>query len=251
MFGNRHTNLLGPAITEFPNGYWNLSQTSYTCPLCAFLLVHHHLAFSRLHDGTEVFVNAPSFRLMLDLNRIVGGQLGVSSGEGASSKREILAMSVIEYSSKVNATLGIWMGMNLEVVIRRRERVGTSGNPKKDFDDVIEFFSLPYETTMILADRGIATTLKQIGDFRVLNLVLNRQYKKIVEDAHRLMKISLKNELSDFDWNYLNGHFIFRLKKRLDDREKEFLLRKARVTAQNMLRLYALIEPKTNVGGTS
>jgi len=38
-FTNTHSSILGPALTEFPNGFWNLNQSLKICSLCAFLII--------------------------------------------------------------------------------------------------------------------------------------------------------------------------------------------------------------------
>ncbi|RMG08541.1 MAG: hypothetical protein D6735_01620, partial [Acidobacteria bacterium] len=48
-----HYSDLGPSLNEFPNAFWNLSQSVRVCHLCSFLVIHHHLALTRLSDGSE------------------------------------------------------------------------------------------------------------------------------------------------------------------------------------------------------
>ncbi|MEM4284210.1 MAG: type I-B CRISPR-associated protein Cas8b1/Cst1 [Candidatus Caldarchaeum sp.] len=173
-----HLKGLGPSLGEFPNSFWNMNQSMNICFLCAFLIIHHHLAFTRLSDGSEIFINAPSFKVMYYLNRFAQEAFGVSSSAEARTKREILAMSVIEYATKIQATLGVWTGMNIEIVSRRGSE--------------IEFFSLPHEVIQLLADRRIASLLSQIGEFSILNNVLNQHFSPLMELGYRLLRIGVK-----------------------------------------------------------
>lgn len=218
-----HLKGLGPSLGEFPNGFWNMNQSMKICFLCAFLIIHHHLAFSRLSDRSEIFINAPSFKVMYHLNKFAREAFGASSSEEARGKREILAMSVIEHATKIKATLGVWTGMNLEVVSKKY-------NPeKKDWE--IEFFSLPYDIIQLLSDREIAATLSEVGEFRILNLVLKQQYAKLVELGYRLLRESLADQGKRND--ELINEWLFLWKNKGPN---------LRYTSEKILRLYALIE---------
>ncbi len=173
-----HNSLIGPSINEFPNAFWSLRQSAAVCYLCSFLIIHHHLALTRLSDNSEIFINAPSFKVMYHLNEFAKETFGATSSQEARGKREILAMSVIEYATKLQTSLGVWTGMNIEVVTRRGGE--------------IEFFSLPYEVIELLADRRLASLLSQIGEFAILNFVLNQDFSRLVELGYRLLRIGLK-----------------------------------------------------------
>ncbi|MCS7275302.1 MAG: hypothetical protein NZ610_07895 [Candidatus Bipolaricaulota bacterium] len=173
-----HNSLLGPSLNEFPNAFWGLRQSATICHLCSFLIIHHHLALTSLSDGSEIFINAPSFKVMYYMNKFVREVFGAPSPTEARTKREILAMSVIEYAAKMRTTLGVWTGMNIEVVSRCGSKV--------------EFFSLPYEVIQLLADRRIASLLSQIGEFAILDLVLDQDFSRLMELGYRLLRIGLK-----------------------------------------------------------
>lgn len=171
---------LFPVFSQFPNAYWQNNEIAVTqiCSFCKFIIVHHHLALTRLSDGSEIFINAPSFKVMWYLSSFAREVFGAFSPAGARTKREILAMSVIEYATKIQTTLGVWTGMNIEVVSQR--------------DSKIEFFSLPYEVIQLLVDRRIASLLSQIGEFTILNLVLDQDFSRLMELGYRLLRIGLK-----------------------------------------------------------
>jgi CRISPR-associated protein Cst1 len=214
-----HNKILGPS-DKFPNAYWNLNDKFQICHLCTFILIHHHLAFTKLSDGSEIFINAPSFKIMYEMNRLVKEIFGKEETQGIQ-KREILAMSVIEYSRRLNASLGMWNQMNLEIIVKSREGIDT--------------FSLPYQTVNLISDRKIASLLSQIGEFSILNTVLNNEEHKLIDIGHKLIRIGLKSyqEWNKTDKNVLNS-FLHR------ESNKNNII----ATAQKILELYANINER-------
>jgi len=221
-----HNSILGPALLEpsgppkFPNAYWNLNDKFKICHLCAFIIIHHHLAFTNLSDGSEIFINAPSFEIMYQMNKLVKELFGKEKLSG-KQKREILAMSVIEYSRRLNVSLGMWNQMNLEIIVKSREGIDT--------------FSLPYQTVNLISDRKIASLLSQIGEFSILNTVLNNEEYKLIDIGHKLIRIGLKSyqEWNKTDKNVLNS-FLHRNSNKMN------LVN----TAQKILELYANIKER-------
>ncbi|MHA2643023.1 MAG: hypothetical protein V2G41_10310 [bacterium JZ-2024 1] len=214
---------LFPVFSQFPNAYWQNNKTAVTqiCSLCKFIIIHHHLALTRLFDGSEIFINAPSFKVMYYLNKFACEAFGASLSTEARTKREILTMSVIEYATKIQTTLGVWTGMNIEVVSRR--------------GDKIEFFSLPYEVIQLLADRRIASVLSQIGEFTILNLVLNQDFSRLMELGYRLLRIGLKTyaERGESENRFVYDNLIL-------DKNR----RSPQQVAERIFQLCALIEEK-------
>jgi CRISPR-associated protein Cst1 len=227
IFTSEHSKQLGASSGEkgVPNSFWNLNpdQSLHVCDFCSFVLLNHHLALTRLSDGSEIFINAPSFKVMYYLNKFVREVFGALSAEEMHSKRNILAMSMIEYATKVQATLGVWTGMNIEVVSRRGSQ--------------IEFFSLPYEVVQLLSDRRIAGLLSQIGEFSILNRVLDQDFSRLMETGYRLLRIGLKayGERGKSENDFINQ--TLRLEKNRRN--------PARV-AEQIFQLCALIEEKQN-----
>jgi len=172
-------NQLMPSQSGFPNSFWNCNSEGIDkiCSFCQFLLIHHHLAFTNLSDGSEIFINAPSFEIMYQMNKLVKELFGKEK-LSEKQKREILAMSVIEYSRRLNVSLGMWNQMNLEIIIKSR--------------DGIDSYSLPYHIVNLISDRKIASLLSEIGEFSVLNIVLNGEEKRVIEIGNKLIKIGLK-----------------------------------------------------------
>ncbi len=115
--------------------------------------------------------------------------------------------------------------MNIEVVSRH------SGK--------IEFFSLPYEVIQLLVDRNIASLLSQIGEFTVLNLILNQDFSRLLEFGYSLLRIGLKpqGDRGKSERDFVHHHL------RLENNRKN----PARV-AEQIFKLYAFIEEKQKRG---
>ena len=211
-----HLKELGASEGAFPNAFWSFTQTVPVCLLCSFLIIHHKISFLRLSDGTEIFINAPSFKLMYDLNKFAKKVLGSTSKGETGERREILAMSIIEYATKIQTTLGAWSKLDIEIISKTKAG--------------IDFFSLPSDVISLISDREIASQLSSIGEFKILNLVLDRKFQNLVEIGYRIMREALSPRRNNkYIWDTLY------LQKNRDN-----LLE----TASQILKLYALIEDK-------
>jgi CRISPR-associated protein Cst1 len=210
-------NILLGSEKSFRNMYWNFESKDFVGPECEFIIMCHHLALTPLPDGSEIFINAPSFKVMYYLNKYVQ-----SLPKDGKKIKHLLGMSLIEFSTKLKAQLGLWTSMNIEVVIK--------------YEDKIDFFSLPDKIVSLLNDHEISSLIYQIGEFKVLDIVLDGKFNKLIEDAYRLMKALMRDQKSKADKEFLKEYFK---KNQKDDERKK--------AVQNMLKLYALIEEK--VGG--
>lgn len=225
FFTSEHFRELGASSSEkgLPNSFWNLSseRSLRICDFCSFVLLNSHLAFTPLSDGSEIFINAPSFRVMYYLNKFAREVMGGMGLTQARQKGDILAMSVMEYALRIQTTLGVWAGMNIELISRQGGE--------------IEFFSLPYEVTGLLSDRRIAGILTQIGELSILNLVLKQDYARLIEIAYHLLRIGTKP-------------YAERKKTENDFIRKTLYLERNRANVvrvcQNIISLYALIQEK-------
>lgn len=216
-YNRYHNILLGPS-EKFPNAYWNSKTKTKICHLCAFIIVHHHLAFAKLADGSEIFVNAPSFKVMYELNKIVNKIFGKEESSRIK-KRQILAMSIIEYAHRIQTTLDRWAEMNIEIVIKN--------------NNLIDFYSLPYEIVQIISDRKIAGLLSDIGEFSVLDAVLNGDEEKLLNIAYSIIRISMKDNINKGDKEFINNYLkMFKNKSNLNE------------TAQKVLDLYINIKER-------
>lgn len=216
-----YNKLLGPSKSEFPNGFWNLNESLEICHLCSFILIHHHLVYVKLSDNSQIFINAPSFKLMFELNQIVKAIYGSGTIDNQNSKREILATSIIEYARKVNTFLGKWISMNIEIVVKSK--------------DNIDFFSLPFDVINIISDRYIANLLGEIGETEILKLILDRKFSELIDWAYKILRISIKKpeNISKNDKDFLKN--LIKL-KRNQLNSQEF--------ANKLLKLYSHIEDK-------
>ncbi len=209
---------LGPSMSAFPNAYWNLRNSNKVCHLFAFLVIHQHLSFTKLMDGTSIFINAPSFRLMYELNKLVSS----FASKEQSSYRNLLAMSVIEFSIRSNIVLHTWAGMDIEIVAIKR-------------NGEIEFISLPYDTIKLLSNKRVAELLSSIGEFRILNMVIDHKWNDLVELSYRLLKIAM-NGIGKEDRDFLSRFY------RSDNFRGEASIK---LLANKLMQLYSLIEERT------
>lgn len=219
-FDLMHSSLLGPSLGGFPNSFWNENVSMNVCPMCAYLLIHNHLAFIKLSDGSEIFINAPSFKIMWYLNKYAEE---IYSKEKIQTTKELLGISLIALASKLYIQLSKWVMMNIEVVSK--------------FNNRIDFFVLPYETVLLLSDRDIAGLLNEIGEFRILNLVLDGNYRSILEIGERIFNIALKPQNNQKESDFINE--IIKLQKN-KDKKTEF--------SYKLFKLYSLIEEKLKGG---
>lgn len=159
-----HIPKLGPSIGEMPNALWNPISSIPICHLCSYLVIFHHLAFSKLNSGEEIFINAPSFRVIWDLNKFAESTLS-SSQEYWVTK--VLASSLLQWSIKRRSLLGSWTVNNIEVVVinRRIRRV--------------DHFDLPWEVTKILLDYKVASLVLQIGEEKIFDIILSGKFSEL------------------------------------------------------------------------
>jgi CRISPR-associated protein Cst1 len=223
-FSSEHYKELGGSdgTNGMPNSFWNNNKITGTsiCDTCSFLLLCRHLSFVELMDRTKIFINAPSFQIMYELNKVLSN---LADKENASY-RNLLAMSVIEFSVKTNVMLHAWTSMDIEIVA-----IGRNG--------VVEFINLPYETIKLLSNKRIGELLSSIGEFSVLNLVIENKWKEIVELGYRILKISMKSDDNKADQNFIRDYLF--LSKNKHNKTTQ------RLTANKILKLYALIDERT------
>ncbi len=222
----RLNNMLAPSLGEFPNSFWNTNFSTKVCHLCGYILIHHHLSLTKLSDNSEIFINAPSFKVMWYLNKYARE---ISEKQKVKQVKEIFGISLIEMTRRLNLQLGIWTTMNIEVVSKYKV--------KKDnqWEDKIEFFSLPYEIVRLISNSEIASTLNDIGEFKILNMVLDGRFNKILEMGERIFRISLKpkNERGKNENEFINENI------KLEKNRKDLIS-----FSQKLFKLYALINEK-------
>ncbi|KIE18563.1 hypothetical protein DS62_13960 [Smithella sp. SC_K08D17] len=184
VFQNKFLSLLGGSMI---NLFWNCTPNLYLCPECSFFLIHNHLAFINTIDG-EIFINAPSFKTMWYLNQYAERIFN------KSDTRNILAMSVMEYSQKINATIGVWSFSNIEMIRK-----------KYDYEQkrtVIDELSLPYEKTRLLLNRKISALISATKEPFILETVLSGRYDDLLKLNERILKTVQARKVNEKE-NYI------------------------------------------------
>ncbi len=141
-------------------------------------------------------------------------------------------MSLIELAVEQYKLLGKWEKMNIEVVSKY-----TKINPNGQKEDVIDFFSLPYEIVDLLSDKEIASMLNKIGELSVLNYILDGRFDKILWLGEKVMRKALTLTEEKIKEDKLVKDNI---KLRKNKRNTKALL----AFANKLFRLYALISDK-------
>jgi len=194
----------------------NPAQTQNICSLCEFFLLHRHLGFTKTMDNTEIFINAPSLEVIYNLNQILKDILSLDSLD----KKDLLAITIIEAVIKRNLLIGKWAGMNIEIISQK--------------NGVIDFFSLPYSIIELLGNRKIALLLKEIGEFSILNFVIDQKFKELIDVSFHILKISMKSNQNDGDKKYINDILYLKRNKYNSSAQRH--------VADKIMKLYALIE---------
>ncbi|MFH7835883.1 MAG: hypothetical protein QXL51_04730 [Candidatus Aenigmatarchaeota archaeon] len=217
---------LAPSKKKFPNSFWNNNTSLVVCDLCGYILIHHHIPMVKISGDSEIFINCPSFKLMWHLNKYVKE---IYTKEVIVEVKKILGMSLIELASKLYINLGRWEKMNIEVVCKYKMRK----NEKEE--DKIEFFSLPAEIVDLISDRAIANIINEIGEFKILNMVLDGRLKDILSFGEKIFKIGLKpeNERGKHETDFINSEIRL-------ERNRRNLIN----FSQKIFNLLALIESK-------
>lgn len=187
-----HNSLMGPSKGEFPNAFWNFNSSIPICPLCAYLIIHHHIPFenTRTQDG-QIFINAPSFKVMWYLNKFAEQLLSKNKSYQA---REILGIGFMELAQKVFVTLGAWSMMNIEMIIKR----GTE----------IEYYSLPYEISRVLLQKEIASLISATKEPLILETVLNGNFSHLLILSHKVLRYAVTGS------NAFNDKYLSQLRNR-------------------------------------
>lgn len=172
-----HNNLIAPSTGEFPNAFWNLNDSFLVCPLCAYLIIHHHIPFenAKTQNG-QIFINARSFKVMWHLNKYASEIL---NRRNSYQLRQILGISFMELAQKVFTTLGAWSIMNIEMVIRNKGR--------------IDYYSLPYEISRLLLNKDIASLISQTKEDIVLEIVLNGKFDDLLILNQEILRYTTTN----------------------------------------------------------
>jgi len=191
-FQEPHMRILAPSIGAFPNAFWNLNDSLLICPLCSYLIIHHHIPFesARTQSGT-IFINAPSFKVMWYLNKFAEQIL---SNNKSYQIREILGISFMEFAQKVFVTLGAWSIMNIEMVIKKVDK--------------IDYYSLPYEISRVLLQKEIASLISATKEPLILEIILNGKFSHLLTLSHKILRYSIT------DTNAFNDKYLSQLRNK-------------------------------------
>jgi len=225
VFSSEHSRVLGasPSSKGMPNAFWNNNgeNSLMICDRCSFLLLCQHLTFTILSDKSKIFINSPSFQVMWYLNQLIKElyEKGIYR-----NTQELLGMSLVELTLRLKTQLGTWIGLNIEIIT--------------DEKNYINFYSLPYDVTCLLLDRKIASLISDIGELSILQIILNKNFNKLMELGERLMPLTFKNsaELNKHEKQFINENL--RLQKNRNNLSW---------FVSQILNLYSLI--KDRVGG--
>ena len=175
VFANSHTSKLGASIGEFPNSFWNNKSSIFICPFCVYLLIHHdRFAFIKTSEG-EIFINAPDFSLIWDLNNFAEKILAKSK---EYEVRKILGSSLLQWAIKRRTLLGAWTMMNIEVIVKK--------------GSIIDYFDLPPDITKILLDYEIASLIEEINEEKIFDLILAGKFSELEKANYFMLKTILK-----------------------------------------------------------
>lgn len=170
-FRDSHFNGIGGSIGKFPNGFWNCNDSLSICPMCSYLIIYSNSSFAKIKGG-QIFINAPSFKLMWLLNKYVNE---VISKNEFLENSQILGLSFMQLAQKINFTLGAWSSMNIEMIIKR-------GNE-------IDYFTIPHNISKVLLNKDIASLIQQSGEFYIFNLVLNGRFSMLPKLNNVILKV--------------------------------------------------------------
>lgn len=180
-----HLRMLAPS-DKFPNSFWNNSTSMHLCPLCSFLILHSHIPFIPIGYRQDIFINAPSFKISYFLNQYA------SQVFDKSSARDILAMSLMEFSQKFQASLGVWSLSNIEII-----KIVTDKDEKS-----IEHIALPYQKTRLLLNRRISSLITWTKEPFVFNTVINGDLEDLLRLNERILKTVQTGDIKEKE-NYI------------------------------------------------
>jgi len=217
-FQGIHFAKLGAAITEMPNAFWNLNFSMPICHLCSYLIIFNHLAFIQTSDG-EIFINAPDFKVIWDLNEFAKEILKGTKDDEIS---KILGSSLLQWSIRRRTILGAWTMMNIEVIVKRK--------------NIIDYFDLPQDITKILLDYEIASLIERINEEKIFDLILSGKFSELEKANYFVLKAILKLKNKE---KLSNNDPIKRYFSRYND------LNYLKNVSKNLPELYAKISEKT------
>jgi len=196
-------NILSASARTFPNSYWMLEPREFVCSKCEFILMCHHIPFVTIekdkNEKVEIFINAPDFMLIWDLNKLAEEILQKSK---EYEIRKILGSSLLQWAIKRRALLGAWTMMNIEVIVKRWH--------KEEKKWIIDYFDLPQDITKILLDYEIAGMIERINEEKIFDLILRGKFSELEKANYYVLKtiLKLKNNEKIPDNDPITKYFV-------------------------------------------
>ena len=180
MLTQAYGNILLASARTFPNSYWMLNPREIICSKCEFILMCHHIPFitlegSNKNEKIEIFINSPSFTLIIDLNSFAENLLQKSK---EYEVRKILGSSLLQWAIKRRTLLGAWTMMNIEVIVKK--------------GSIIDYFDLPPNITKMLLDYEIASLIEEINEEKIFDLILAGKFSELEKANYFVLKTILK-----------------------------------------------------------
>ncbi len=175
---SEHIKLLGASPAKMPNSFWNNRSDLAVCSTCTWMILSYPAGILE-GRGIRYFLNAPSFKLMWVLNRVMRSAF---SRQGERTLRELFGTTLMESALRHQLILHHWSMMNVEIVTIR--------------GDQVDFYTLPADRVAVLTNPRVASLLKSLGNTKYLSWVLDGREERLLDRAQQLIRDSLKNEKS-------------------------------------------------------
>jgi len=175
---SEHIKLLGASPAEVPNSFWNYRSDLAVCSTCTWMILSYPVGILK-GKKERYFLNAPSFRLMWVLNRVMRS---VFSPKGERTLRELFGTTLMETALRHQLILHHWSMMNVEIVTFHGKQVDSH--------------ALPPDRVAALTNPRVASLLKSLGNTEYLSWVLDGREERLLDRAQKLIRESLKKEQS-------------------------------------------------------
>lgn len=175
-FKEGHSKLLGGSIGGFPNSFWNNKMSFLVCPLCNLFIIFNHIVFSK----SSHFINTNSFKTSWYINKYFSVQ--------ESDLKNSLSISLINFSKKIQANLGLWNMLNIEIIENNSLAIKT--------------YSIPERVSKIILNKSISNLLLKINNKKIMNLIFDGNFKELLLDYEEILVNFIKNKGTDKEKKY-------------------------------------------------
>jgi len=167
----RQLPILGPSETAFPNSFWNLQSSVPLCLVCNILFLFYPLGLTRINETQEIFINAPSFKLIWLLNQHIEK---LHSIKGYKDVKTLIGSGFIDLAVDLNIKLGTWQKLSTEVLILEGKN--------------LYFYEIPSTVLKLLEDKKIASFLKELNSLKLLHEFINGNFKIFEILTYRILR---------------------------------------------------------------